>query len=131
MDNKNSSSSLILLGILILGIFTYISAINILPNNSSNSFFSKDNGEMNTVITNLSLENDKLIITTNNNEATICVKQTKSEPSNNSLCWKNTVNNQITIRVFVGKTYYIWVKDNENKISNYIQYNTNTKKIVE
>lgn len=131
MDNKNSSSSLILLGILILGIFTYISAINILPNNSSNSFFSKDNGEMNTVITNLSLENDKLIITTNNNEATICVKQTKSEPSNNSLCWKNTVNNQITIRVFVGKTYYIWVKDNENKISNYIQYNTNTKNIVE
>ena len=131
MDNKNSSSSLILLGILILGIFTYISAINILPNNSSNSFFSKDNGEMNTVITNLSLKNDKLIITTNNNEATICVKQTKSEPSNNSLCWKNTVNNQITIRVFVGKTYYIWVKDNENKISNYIQYNTNTKNIVE
>ena len=131
MDNKNSSSSLILLGILILGIFTYISAINILHNNSSNSFFSKDNGEMNTVITNLSLENDKLIITTNNNEATICVKQTKSEPSNNSLCWKNTVNNQITIRVFVGKTYYIWVKDNENKISNYIQYNTNTKNIVE
>lgn len=131
MDNKNSSSSLILLGILILGIFTYISAINILPNNSSNSFFSKDNGEMNTVITNVSLENDKLIITTNNNEALICVKQTKSEPSNNSLCWKNTVNNQITLRVFVGKTYYIWVKDNENKISNYIQYNTNTKKIVE
>lgn len=131
MDNKNSSSSLILLGILILGIFTYISAINILPNNSSNSFFSKDNGEMNTVITNVSLENDKLIITTNNNEASICIKQTKSEPSNNSLCWKNTVNNQITIHVFVGKTYYIWVKDNENKISNYIQYNTNTKKIVE
>ena len=131
MDNKNSSSSLILLGILILGIFTYISAINILPNNSSNSFFSKDNGEMNTVITNVSLENDKLIITTNNNEALICVKQTKSEPSNNSLCCKNTVNNQITLRVFVGKTYYIWVKDNENKISNYIQYNTNTKKIVE
>lgn len=130
MNNKNNSTFLVIAGIIILGIFTYISTVNILPNNSSDSFFSKDDGEMNTIITGISLDNDKLIITTSNNDASICVKQTKSVPSSNSLCWKNTVNNHTTISVFIGKTYYIWLKDSENKTSNYIQYNTNTGEIV-
>lgn len=40
-NNKDSGAFLILAGILILSVFTYISAKSMLPNNSSSSFFQK------------------------------------------------------------------------------------------
>lgn len=128
-NNKDSGAFLILAGILILSVFTYISAKSMLPNNSSSSFFSKDNNELNANIDDIKIRNKKLVINTSD-DVYVCVKQTKTKPNKNSLCWKKVENNEIEISIYIGKIYYIWIMDNENNISNYIQYNTNINELV-
>lgn len=128
-NNKDSGAFLILAGILILSVFTYISAKSMLPNNSSSSFFSKDNNELKANIDDIKIRNKKLVINTSD-DVYVCVKQTKTKPNKNSLCWKKVENNEIEISIYIGKIYYIWIMDNENNISNYIQYNTNINELV-
>ena len=66
----------------------------------------------------------KLIVTSRNDGMSICVKQTKTSPSADSLCWIDTIDSKATISIYEYKTYYIWTKDSNDVISYYNTYNT-------
>ena len=127
MKNNNQTTFILLSGILILGIFTYVSIKNILPkNDESDSYYVKVEEDINAKIEAFSIKNNKLIISTSGDASECCVKSTKTTPSENSLCWKKINNNEAIISVYENKKYYIWLKDNKGNISTPVS--TNTKK---
>ena len=128
-NNETGNTFLILAGATILAVFTYISILNILPNNSSDSYYSKNDAELSVIINDVKFENGKINVLTSENNVYVCVKQTKSLPKVNSICWKKAKNNSTEFSAFEGKTYFIWLKDENNTISDYMEYNTNIKEI--
>lgn len=127
-NRKDSGAFLLITGISILSIFIYISVENIIPNNSSNSYYSKNEEGPTALINNIVLIDGKLKIDINEDNVFVCAKSTKTTPNKNSICWKKTNNKKVEFSVYEGKTYYIWLKDNNEKISEYTEYNTNKKK---
>ena len=115
---KNNSSTFIAVsGVIILSIFSFIIAKNILPGNDNDKFYAKPNEDMIARIDKIEKENDKLIITTIGNPTEYCLKTTKSIPENNSLCWNKIENNIVEVPYFKYKKYYVWIKDTEGRIS--------------
>ena len=126
MKNNNQTTFILLSGILILGIFTYVSIKNILPkNDESDSYYVKVEEEMSAKIESLNIENNKLKIVTSGDALEYCVKSTKSRPSENAICWKEIKNNNATISIYQNKKYYVWIKDTNGYISLPMSINTN------
>ena len=123
MNSTKTTSYILILGIIILGVFTYVTALNIFDNDAStNPLFSKTEKEVDATIENIQIVNNKLIITTKGEAKELCIKTTKTEPKVNSLCWTKVENNTLTTAIYSHKTYYIWLKDSNNNISNYTEY---------
>ena len=128
MKNSNMISYIVILGIVVTLIFTYVSAVNLFSENiSSDSYYSKVSNLGKSEIKNISFSDEKLNITTSNNTKKICVKTTKSTPKLSSMCFKNVVDGQISIAVFSYKKYYIWMVDDSDIISGPISFNLNEK----
>lgn len=129
MDNNNSTSFIVVAGIIILCVFAYVTAYNLLPNNKeSNSYYVKVENEINAKVETIIINDGKLNITTSGNATEYCVKPTKSKPESNNLCWKKIENNEASISVYKGQNYYAWIKDNNGNISNSISINQNNDK---
>jgi len=125
MKSTQATSYILILGIIILGIFTYVAAINIFDNDAStNPLFSKTEKEVDATIESTQILNNKLVITTKGDAKELCIKTTKTEPKINALCWTKVENNTVTTSTYSYKTYYIWIKDSNNNISDYIKYNS-------
>ena len=125
MNSTKTTSYIVILGIIILGIFTYVATLNIFDNDAStNPLFSKTEKEVDAQIENTEVIDNKLVITTKGDAQELCIKTTKTEPKVNSLCWTKVENNTVTISTYSYKTYYIWLKDSNNNISNYTKYNS-------
>lgn len=125
MSENKKTSYIIILGIFILGVFTYVAVLNIFNDNiSTNPFFSKTETNSNTKIDKLEIINNKLVITTSEDTQNVCIKTTKTEPNPNSVCWIKVENNQVTTSIYNYKTYYIWLKDSNNNISEPTKYNS-------
>lgn len=114
---NNSSTFIIISGVIILSVFSLIAAKNVLPNSDNNKFYAKPNEDMTSKIEKIEKENNKLIITTIGSPTEYCLKTTKSTPESNSLCWNKIENNKIEVSYFKYKKYYVWIKDNEGRIS--------------
>lgn len=128
MINNNSKTTIIItFGIIILIIFTIVLSINLLPNHESNSYFTKVDYEMSAKIESLTIDNGNLLITTSGNPTEYCLKTTRTNPSNESLCWNKLENNNASISILKNKKYYIWIKDEKGNISNYSIVNSNNK----
>ena len=98
---KNNNSTFIVLGgILVLSVFSFIVAKNMIAK-----------------IESITKENNKLIITTTGDSTEYCLKTTKSIPSIDSLCWNKIENNKVESNYFTYKKYYLWIKDSDNRIS--------------
>lgn len=120
MKNSNNKTSIIIvLGIIILFIFSGVLVINILPNNESNPYYARMESKMNAKIEELIIEDSKLIIKTDYDAEAFCIKTTMSIPTTDALCWKKIEDNQATIPLYKNKKYYIWIKDSKNNISSY------------
>ena len=118
MNSQNATSSILILGVVILGIFSYVVAFNMLPNNIfSDSYYSKIDDEMSAKIEKYELLDNKIVVYTTGNNASICIKTTKSSPQKNALCWKKIKENKIEIPVLQNEVYYIWIKDENGVIS--------------
>ena len=125
MKDTKTTSYILILGMIVLGIFTYVAVSNIFGDNiSSNQFFSKTNKEVDAYIDNTQIIDDKLLITTGGDARELCIKTTKTKPSVNALCWTSVENNTVSLSVYNYKTYYIWLKDSNNKISDCVEYNS-------
>ena len=93
---KNNNSTFIVLGgIFILSVFSFIVAKNILPDSDNNQYYAKPNENMIAKIESITKENNKLIITTIGDSTEYCLKTTKSVPSIDSLCWNKIENNKV------------------------------------
>ena len=123
--------SIKIIGTLIVVIFFFVLILNILPdtsNFSNNSVISNDITENNTAINkdngakiiSLSMENDKLKIVLDDGVSEYCIKTTKTKPTMNSICFKRVDNNIVYTSIYKYKKYYIWTKDYNGNISNYI-----------
>lgn len=125
MNSTKSTSYILILGMIILGVFTYVAAINIFDDDaSSNPFFSKTAKEVNAYIDNTQVVDNKLLITTRGDAQELCIKTTKTEPSVNALCWIKVDGNMVKTSIYSYKTYYIWLKDSNNNISEVVKYNS-------
>lgn len=115
---KNNNSTFIVAGgILILSVFSFVIAKNILPDNNDNQYYAKPNENMTAKIDKIEKENNKIIITTIGDPTAYCLKTTKSIPSINSLCWNKIENNKVELSYFEYKKYYVWIKDKDSRIS--------------
>ena len=126
-----SKLSIKIIGTLIVVVFFFVLILNILPdtsNSSNNSVISNDITENNTAINkdngakiiSLSMENDKLKIVLDDGVSEYCIKTTKTKPSVNSICFKRVDTNIVYTSIYKYKKYYIWTKDYNGNISNYI-----------
>ena len=118
----NNKTYVIVLGGLVLVIFAYVSFVNILPNNSSNSYLSSDEVGINASIDNIRYEQGRLIVNTLGNAKKGCIKSTRSKPESNSRCWIEVNNNSFSTSIFRYKKYYIWIMDSDGAVSNYYEY---------
>ncbi len=123
MKNNNMTTFIIVAGVLILIIFSVTLSINLLPNYESNSYFAKPSDNMIAKIENITVENGIMTITTSGNPTYYCAKVTRTTPKQNSLCWKEIKNNKVSVSIFEYKKYYIWLKDENDNISNYTSLN--------
>lgn len=125
MKNNSSTAYIILAGVIILCVFTIVTINNILPNNiQTNSYYIKVDDDINAKIESLLIKDNKLNIVTSGSASFYCVKSTKSVPDDNNICWKEITNNKAEISVYHNKKYYVWIKDNNGKISSPIAINT-------
>ena len=126
MKNNNKTTFIIVSGILVLAVFTFVATINILPKiTSSDSYFVKVEDDMSAKVEALEIKNGKMTVITSGDAIEYCVKSTKSTPTDNALCWKKIENNKATISVYNYEKYYIWIKNIEGKVSSPMSVNTN------
>lgn len=126
---NNVSSIIIVLGVLILGVFTGVAVYNFIPKNSeSNSYYVKVEDDMSAKIEGLEVNKGILNIDVSGDAKEYCVKSTRSTPSLNALCWQKIENNKASISVYQYKKYYIWIKDVNDKISTPMSINTKENK---
>lgn len=116
MKNNKITSFILVAGLVILIIFTIVITYNFIPNYESDSYYAKDE-DITSHIENLIIKDGKLEIKTSGDPILYCVKPTKSTPTKNSLCWHKITDNYATINVILYKKYYVWIKDQDGKIS--------------
>ena len=115
-NGKEKSKLIVFLGAIVFGVLASISLISMAE--SDNYFLSTG------VIKGINYNNGQLTVRTTDDITAVCVKQTKTEPSIDSLCWTDTKDSIATISVYEYKTYHVWVKDDQNIITYYNKYNT-------
>ena len=124
--------SIKIIGTLIVVVFFFVLALNIMPSNSNNlstnSVISNDISTSTNINTNetngakiisLSMENNKLKIIFDNEVSEYCIKTTKTKPSINNICFKRVDTNIVYTSIYKYKKYYIWTKDYNGNISDY------------
>lgn len=117
MKNNNATSFIIIAGIFILCVFTFIATYNVLENHKeSNSYYTKvDN--IDAKIESLKMKDNQLSIDTSGKSSFYCIKTTISKPDANSLCWKSLDNGKASVSIYSNKEYYLWLKDDKGNIS--------------
>ena len=122
--NNNVTSFIVVVGLVVVSIFTTVLVMRLLPNNESNSYYVKVEDEMGAKIEALDNENQKLKIITSGDASKICVKSTETTPDAGNLCFKEIINNESVVSVYKGKRYYVWVMDTKGNVSNPMNINT-------
>lgn len=112
MEKNNGTSTIFILGFIILLVFGYISFTKI-NNNDSNKYYSKIDDKVDAKITKMKYENGKLNINVSGSVSYICIKTTITNPNVDSICWKK-FNGEISENIFPTKKYYIWFMQNNN-----------------
>ena len=118
MKKNNESSTLLIMGVIVLMAFCGIVAMNMLPESiTSKAYYAKNDEEMNAKIENIAISDSKLSLITSGEASSYCIKTTKTNPNEQSICWKELTSNETSISVLSGKKYYVWIKDSNGRIS--------------
>ena len=117
MKNNNMTTFIIITGIFIVGVFTAVLGINMLPNYESNSYYGKVENEMTAKIESLDVMDGYIHVRTSSNATAYCVKTTRTTPSLKNMCWKKIDNGKADFSTYENKKYYIWIKDEKENIS--------------
>lgn len=115
--NNKTTTFILLMGLIVLGVFTTVLALNLLPNNESGSYYGKEGKQIQAKIESIEINNGVLEITTSGLAKEYCVKSTKTYPDGNNICWKEIIENKAFYSVYKDTKYYVWIKDTNNIIS--------------
>ncbi len=121
-SNNNFSAIQIVMGVFIIGVFTYISVINILPSGSSNSYYADNSDKIDAKIVSVNYVNNKLVVDVSGSATKGCIKRTRSTPKANDLCWISISDNSFSTSVYKSKKYFIWLVDSNGLVSNMYEY---------
>ena len=122
MKKNFETSYIIILGVLVLTIFTAIVYVNYNNSNQSNAYYGKiDNTKE--FIEQISFDDTTLTIKTIDEAWKYCIKTTRTTPSLGNLCWKELYNNEGRMNIYKNKKYYIWIMDENQNISSYKEVN--------
>lgn len=128
MKGSRQTSFIIIAGVLVLGVFTFVVAYNLLPRNrQSNSYYVKVGETMSAKVDSLNIDGNVLTINTLGDATEYCVKTTRTTPDNGNICWKKIENNMAEINIYNYKKYYIWIKDASGNISSPMSIDANKK----
>ena len=122
MKQNKITSQIIIFGVVIICIFTYVATINLIDNNSSNKYYAKDK-DIKARIENYYFDNNKLVVETSGEADYVCIKTTRSQPEKNSVCWTKVKDNMVAINIYDYKSYYIWIRDINGNVSDAAKYN--------
>ena len=125
MKENKGTTFIIIGGMIVLGLFV---VINLLPNYESNSYYVRVGDTMSAKIESVNINNGTLILHTSGDPIEYCVKVTRTRPSANAVCWNKVENNSASISVFKNRKYYIWIKDEQGNISDFLSVNSNDNK---
>ena len=125
MKKNNLTTFIIIVGSLVLVLFTYIAVTNIQGDSESIFYSSRTESGVNAKIEYVDIIDNKLIIKTIGDTDSYCIKSTKTAPSINSLCFNKIDNNFASVYILPYKTYYVWIKDSDNNLSEPIKVNSN------
>lgn len=118
MKNNKATAFITAGGLIILGVFSIVCTMNLIPQGiMSDSYYAKLEEDMTSKIESITIDTGTLVVVTSGNADSVCVKATKSVPTNNSVCWKKVSDDKIQISVFEEKVYYVWLKDSEGNVS--------------
>ncbi|MBR1679864.1 MAG: hypothetical protein IJ704_04415 [Bacilli bacterium] len=117
MNNNNMTTFIIIMGIFIIGVFTAVLGINMLPNYESNSYYGKVENEMTAKIESFNVIDGFIQMHTSGNATAYCIKTTRTTPSSENMCWKELKNGNTKFSAYENKKYYIWLKDENGNIS--------------
>lgn len=119
MKSINEKTFEIILSFVIVSVFIYISYLNLKENVlQSETYYAKNEDEMLAKIESYEIIDSTLNLITSGNIKSYCIKTTRSNPGQNSMCWKDVSNNVNYINLLKGKRYYLWIKDENGNISN-------------
>lgn len=125
MKTNKVTVLVMIIGVLVLCVFTDIAILSIFPRDDKNNlYYFKIEDKMGAQIEAMDIDDDRLKITASGNAIQYCVKSTKSTPSSNAICWKSFNNNEATISIYHYKKYYVWIKDINGNISSPMSINT-------
>lgn len=105
---------LVVIVVILIGILFTSVGINTINNSNEIS-----NNTVTDTNLNLSYENNKLRLDVTDSTKEFCIKTTKSKPNINNICF-NKINNTAYVSVYTYQRYYLWLKDNNNNISDVI-----------
>ena len=128
MKENKGTTFIIIGGMIVLGLFVLVAVINLLPNYESNSYYVRVGDTMSAKIESVNIKNGTLILHTSGDPIEYCVKATRTSPSVNAVCWNKVENNSASISVFKNRKYYIWIKDEQGNISDFLSVNANDNK---
>lgn len=116
MKKKSNSLLILILGVLVVSIFSFVVVNNLKDNNSNNSYQANINEQMSTKIKLFKTEENKVKINVTDDIIYFCIKTTKTKPSNKSICWKEVVNGEAISSIYLYKKYYIWIMDDNGMV---------------
>lgn len=125
MVNTKLTTPIIFMSVFVFSVFLYVSIINIIPNNSSDSYFTSENNGVDARVEKAVYEKGNLMVTISGNAKKGCIKSTKTSPNINSTCWVEINDYNFSTSVLKNKTYYIWIMDNDGVVSDKYEYNGN------
>lgn len=125
MKNTNNMTSFIITaGVIVLIIFTGVVYFNMIPSKESSSYYVSIHDDLSDKIESFDITGNELNIETKIDNIEYCVKTTKSTPDENNLCWNKIKDNKGTMKIMLHRTYYVWIKDEGENISDYLTINS-------
>ena len=104
MKKNLQSSYLIILGVVILTVFSSVIFVNLNKEDSSESYYGKI-GDTREYVESIYIKDNYLHIETTDGVAKFCAKTTQTIPNENNVCWKDIEDNYGSIQVYKNKKY--------------------------
>ena len=118
IKKTNQTSTIIIMGVIVLCVFAFVVTLNLLPNGlNSDSYYAKIDDKVNGKIETLEMIEHKVELVISGKIDSYCIKTTKSNPDASAICWTKIESEKTIISILAGKKYYLWIKDTDGNIS--------------